>query len=87
MVLSDPKLVILDEATSSLDTTTEAALHQSLQQFLAGRTTLIIAHRLSAVRQADGVYVFDAGHIIEEGVHEELVIGGGVYQKLYGYQR
>ena len=84
MVLSNPKLVILDEATSSLDTTTEAALHQSLQQFLAGRTTLIIAHRLSAVRQADRVYVFDAGRIIEEGVHEELVTGGGVYQQLYG---
>jgi len=87
MVLSDPKLVILDEATSSLDTATEAALHQSLQQFLAGRTTLIIAHRLSAVRQADRVYVFDAGRIIEEGVHEELVTGGGVYQQLYGRQR
>ncbi len=87
MVLADPKVVILDEATSSLDTTTEAALHQSLQAFLKARTTLIIAHRLSAVRQADRVYVFDGGRIIEEGVHDELVTGGGVYQQLYGGHR
>ena len=87
MVLADPKMVILDEATSSLDTATEETLHANLQRFLVDRTTLIIAHRLSAVRQADRVYVFDAGRIIEEGVHEELVDGGGVYQRLYGAQR
>jgi len=84
MVLADPKVVILDEATSSLDTTTEAAVHSNLQQFLANRTTLIIAHRLSAVRQADRVCVFDGGRITEQGQHLDLVNGGGIYQRLYG---
>ncbi len=84
MVLADPKVVILDEATSSLDTETEAHLHQAMQTFLRDRTTLIIAHRLSAVKQADRVYVFDAGGIIEEGGHDQLMESGGLYSKLYG---
>jgi len=88
MILSDPKVVILDEATSSLDTETEAQLHEAMQAFLKGRTTLIVAHRLSAVKQADRVYVFDAGRIIEEGRHQALMESGGLYSKLYGhYQR
>ncbi len=85
MVLSEPKVVILDEATSSLDTETEAKLHEALNTFLKGRTTLIVAHRLSAVKQADRVYVFDAGRIIEEGAHRELMESGGLYSKLYGH--
>ena len=84
MVLGEPKLVILDEATSALDTQTEARLHQALHEFLEGRTTLIIAHRLSAVKQADRVYVFDGGRIIEEGAHDELIQGEGLYSRLYG---
>jgi ATP-binding cassette subfamily C protein len=84
MMLSDPKVVILDEATSALDTETEARLHEALEEFLAGRTTLIIAHRLSAVKQADRVYVFDAGRIIETGAHDTLMAAGGLYSKLYG---
>jgi ATP-binding cassette subfamily C protein len=84
MMLSDPKVVILDEATSALDTETEARLHEALEEFLAGRTTLIIAHRLSAVKQADRVYVFDAGTIIETGAHDTLMAAGGLYAKLYG---
>ena len=88
MVLADPRVVILDEATSALDAETEARLHEALRRFLAGRTTLIIAHRLSAVRQADRVYVFEAGRIIEEGAHETLIASGGLYSRLYGkYQR
>ncbi|MCG8425892.1 MAG: ABC transporter ATP-binding protein/permease, partial [Chromatiales bacterium] len=66
MVLTNPKVVILDEATSALDTSTERNLHEALQQFLAGRTTLIIAHRLSAVKQADRALVFEDGQIVEE---------------------
>jgi len=84
MLLSEPKVVILDEATSALDTETEARLHQALQAFLDERTTLIIAHRLSAVKQADRVYVFDAGRIIETGAHASLMAAGGLYAKLYG---
>ena len=84
MVLLNPKVVILDEATSALDTETESKLHSALNRFLAGKTTIIIAHRLSAVKQADRVYVFDDGHIIEEGVHEELIRHDGLYSRLYG---
>jgi ATP-binding cassette subfamily C protein len=84
MVLSDPRVVILDEATSALDAETEALLHEALRQFLAGRTTLIIAHRLSAVKQADRAYVFDNGHIIEQGGHDELLQLDGLYSRLYG---
>ncbi|MDH3343233.1 MAG: ABC transporter ATP-binding protein/permease [Gammaproteobacteria bacterium] len=83
MILADPKVVILDEATSSLDTETEARLHEAMQAFLQQRTTLIIAHRLSAVRQADRVLVFDAGKIIDEGRHEELIGRDGLYRDLY----
>ena len=84
MVLSDPKVVILDEATSALDTETEQALHQALQTFLEGRTTIIVAHRLSAVKQADHVYVFEDGKICEQGGHDELINSNGLYARLYG---
>ncbi|MCW8949493.1 MAG: ABC transporter ATP-binding protein/permease [Sedimenticola sp.] len=86
MVLTNPKLVILDEATSALDTTTEERLHQALQTFLKGRTTLIIAHRLSAVKQADRALVFEDGRIIEQGSHDELLNRQGLYASLYGRQ-
>jgi len=84
MVLSDPRVVILDEATSALDAETEAKLHDALREFLKNRTTLIFAHRLSAVKQADRAYVFDGGQIIEEGRHDELIRGDGLYSRLYG---
>ncbi|MGO1297643.1 MAG: ABC transporter ATP-binding protein, partial [Vibrio sp.] len=84
MVLSDPKFVILDEATSALDTATEAALHHALSVFLQGRTTLIVAHRLSAVKQADLIYVIEDGQISQQGTHKELLNETGLYQTLYG---
>ncbi len=84
MVLSNPKFVILDEATSALDTATEAALHKALSEFLHGRTTLIVAHRLSAVRQADLIYVLEDGQVSQTGTHGELVEQEGLYQTLYG---
>lgn len=86
MVLTDPSVVILDEATSALDTTTEGNLHQALNEFLQGRTTIIIAHRLSAVKQADRVMVFEDGRVVEEGRHEELLENNGLYFSLYGRQ-
>jgi ATP-binding cassette subfamily C protein len=85
MVLADPKVVILDEATSALDAATEYNLHQALARFLSHRTTLIIAHRLSAVKQADRVLVFDGGQIAEDGDHQQLIAEGGLYAKLYGH--
>ncbi|MDC5821830.1 ABC transporter ATP-binding protein/permease [Vibrio europaeus] len=84
MILSNPKFVILDEATSALDTATEAALHKALTEFLKGRTTLIVAHRLSAVKQADLIYVLEDGQVSQAGTHGELVEQQGLYQTLYG---
>ncbi|WP_394152343.1 ABC transporter ATP-binding protein [Vibrio maritimus] len=84
MILSDPQFVILDEATSALDTATEAALHTALGEFLKGRTTLIVAHRLSAVKQADLIYVLEDGQVTQSGTHIELVEKEGLYQTLYG---
>lgn len=86
MVLTDPKVVILDEATSALDVKTEARVHERLREFLGTRTTLIIAHRLSAIRMADRSYVMDAGRIIEQGAHDVLIENRGAYAQLFGVQ-
>ncbi|MPQ77056.1 ABC transporter ATP-binding protein [Hydrogenovibrio sp. JE_KL2] len=83
MILQDPKVVIMDEATSALDMETERKLYEDLAPFLQGRTTLIVAHRLSSIKQADRILVFEDGHIIESGSHEDLVVAGGTYQRLY----
>ncbi|PQJ66894.1 ABC transporter ATP-binding protein [Photobacterium angustum] len=84
MILSNPDFVILDEATSALDTSTEAALHKALNGFLKDKTTLIVAHRLSAVKQADLIYVLEDGLVSQSGTHTELVSQHGLYQTLYG---
>jgi ATP-binding cassette subfamily C protein len=85
MIIANPRVVILDEATSALDAATEYNLHRAMTRFLQGRTTLIIAHRLSAVKQADRVVVFDGGHVAEDGDHQQLIADGGLYAKLYGH--
>ena len=87
MALTNPNVVILDEATSALDADTEARVHQELHKFLRDRTTIIVAHRLSAVKQADRVYVFEDGMITEHGKHDELMTANGLYSKLYGHQQ
>ena len=86
LVLSNPKVVILDEATSALDTDTEHQLHKALQSFLKGRTTLIVAHRLSAVKQADRALVFDNGQLVQDGSHLQLLKEDGLYASLYAEQ-
>ncbi|MCU0641810.1 MAG: ABC transporter ATP-binding protein/permease [Candidatus Margulisbacteria bacterium] len=85
-VLRDPKILILDEATSSLDAETEVLVREALDKLMQGRTTFIIAHRLYTVEHVDRVIVLDAGRIVEEGKHQELVSRGGLYQKLYEIQ-
>lgn len=87
MALTNPNVVILDEATSALDADTEARVHQELHKFLRDRTTIIVAHRLSAVKQANRVYVFEDGMITEHGKHDELMTANGLYSKLYGHQQ
>jgi len=85
-VLADPCILILDEATSSVDTVTEALIQEALQRLLAGRTAIVIAHRLSTVRNADVICVVQAGRIVEQGSHEELLAQGGIYRNLYERQ-
>ena len=85
-VLADPRILILDEATSSVDTLTEVLIQDALDQLLAGRTAMVIAHRLSTIRNADVICVIDAGKIVEQGNHEELLAVGGLYRDLYERQ-
>jgi subfamily B ATP-binding cassette protein MsbA len=85
-LLKNAPILILDEATSSLDTESEALVQRALQNLMAGRTTIVIAHRLSTVRQADRIIVLADGRIRESGTHEELVVRRGLYWKLYNMQ-
>jgi ABC-type multidrug transport system fused ATPase/permease subunit len=82
-LLADPRLVILDEATSSIDALTEARLQKALVTLLRGRTSFVVAHRLSTIRHADLVLVLDQGRVIERGTHTELLARGGHYAALY----
>ena len=85
-ILADPRILILDEATSSLDSESEALIQEGLRYLLAGRTTFVIAHRLSTVRRADQILVVESGRIIERGTHESLYAAGGRYFELYTRQ-
>jgi len=85
-LLSDPRILILDEATSSLDAGSEALVQAALERLMEGRTTVVIAHRLSTVRAADRLVVLAEGDIVEEGTHDGLVAAGGLYAQLYAHQ-
>ncbi len=84
--LKNPKLLILDEATSALDNATEMQIQESLEELARGRTVIVVAHRLSTVKNADEIVVIDSQGIVERGTHEELLAKGGEYSKLYSYQ-
>jgi ATP-binding cassette subfamily B protein len=83
VMLPEPKILMLDEATAGIDTQTEALLQRGVAHLMEGRTTLIIAHRLSTVRDADRIIVIDHGRVAEEGNHAELMRLGGMYANLY----
>ena len=85
-ILADPRVLILDEATSNLDTESESLIQESLRQLMKGRTTFVIAHRLSTIRQADQILVVENGNIVERGKHDELIAKKGRYFELYTYQ-
>jgi ATP-binding cassette subfamily B protein len=86
LLLKSPSIVILDEATAHLDSENEQLVHAALSNALKGRTSIVIAHRLSTVREADQILVLDKGVIVEQGKHDELIARGGLYSELYNRQ-
>jgi len=85
-ILADPRILILDEATSSLDAESESMIQDGLRALRRGRTTFVIAHRLSTIHGADRIVVLDAGDVVEQGTHGELMALGGRYRRLYETQ-
>ena len=86
VILKDPRILVLDEATSSLDSQSEALIQAALERVMEGRTSLVIAHRLSTILAADLILVMDGGRLVEQGTHAELLAKGGLYAGLYKTQ-
>jgi ATP-binding cassette subfamily B protein len=86
LLLKAPDVVVLDEATAHLDSESEVAVQRALKKVLAGRTSIVIAHRLSTVRDADQILVIDGGRVVERGRHSELLALEGLYAELYNTQ-
>ena len=85
-MLRDPRILILDDALSSVDTLTEERILTALQGVMQGRTAILISHRVSTVRNADRIYVIEHGRVVEEGTHSQLIARGGYYADLYHKQ-
>jgi ABC-type multidrug transport system fused ATPase/permease subunit len=85
-LLRDPPILVLDEATSSLDTASERLIQDAIEHLIAGRTVFVIAHRLSTVHRADQILVMDGGRIVERGDHATLLAQAGLYRRLYELQ-
>jgi ATP-binding cassette subfamily B protein len=85
-LLLDPPILILDDSTSSVDVETERLIHRAMMAVMRGRTTFVIAHRLSTVREADLILVLQDGEIVEQGAHRDLIGQGGIYQDIYELQ-
>jgi ATP-binding cassette subfamily B protein len=85
-IINDPRILILDEATANIDTQTEKIIQRALKHMLAGRTSFVIAHRLTTIQQADLIVVIDNGTIVETGTHDELMAKDGPYRRLYMMQ-
>jgi ATP-binding cassette subfamily B protein len=86
ILLRNPSIIILDEATANIDTETEILIQNALKVLASGRTTFVVAHRLSTIRNADNIYVLDDGKIVEEGTHDELYALNGKYRQMYEAQ-